>query len=80
MKLNIRQAIIGVSVLFIVGVTVLACTSPNVSAAIPSATTDVTPTQDVIKATSLTVNPPEVNTGVDILITASVTNTGDKPE
>lgn len=78
---KVRQRIIASCVLLLLVLTLslVACAGPtSAPASTPTPEPNPTPsrTPAVFQVTQLTVNPPEVNPGVDVIITAKVTNTG----
>jgi hypothetical protein len=75
MRFKIKLGLIA-GMLLVILVTSLACSGVGAAINTPAKTTVVPSTQ--FKVANLTVNPPEVNAGVQTLITARVTNTGTK--
>ena len=76
MKLVTKQIILVIMLLTFVGL-VQACTGsskPQVNS--PSTPKEALSASPVFKVSSLTINPPEANTGVQVIVTAKVTNTG----
>ena len=75
MKLRTKQIALVIVILTVVGL-VQACagfSSPQVNSQSTEEAPAATP---VFEVSSLTINPPEADTGVRVIITAKVTNTG----
>ncbi len=80
MKLRTRQIVLVIVLLTFVGI-VQACTgssTPQVNS--QTTTKEAPPATQVFEVSSLTINPPETNPGVQVIVTAKVTNTGGTGE
>jgi len=76
MKLGTKQIVLVIVLLTFVGI-VQACTgssTPQVNS--QTTTKEAPPATQVFEVSSLTINPPETNPGVQVIVTAKVTNTG----
>lgn len=82
MRLGIKQITAITGVFITVFLAIVACNSPSsISAVTPQPkATQPSVTEKVFKAANLAINPSEVNTGVEVLITTTVTNTGSKAD
>ena len=77
MKLGTKQIALVIVLLTFVGL-VQACTGSSTPQVNSQTTTKGAPSAtQVFEVSSLTINPPEANTGVQVIITAKVTNTGN---
>jgi len=77
MKLGTKQIVLVIVLLTFVGL-VQACTGSNSPQANSQTTTkEVPPAPSVFETAELAINPVEVHPGVEVIITAQVTNTGD---
>jgi len=80
MKLGTKQIVLVIVLLALVGI-VQACTGSSTPQVNPQSTPkEALPASPVFKVSSLTINPPETNPGVQVIVTAKVTNTGGAEE
>ncbi|MFC1865558.1 TlpA family protein disulfide reductase [Chloroflexota bacterium] len=76
MKIGTKQILSVILIIAFIG-SVQACTSSNSSQSIPQTTTDeASSNPQLFEVSSFSINPPQANTGVQIIATARITNIG----